>query len=132
MLVIKQIDIEGTDREVHCPNGGFTSFRFLVKRDGMGFGLHKTVVPAGDRQHWHYKHHKEACYCIAGKGYLTCGKTGERFEIVPDTIYVLDNHDEHWFQAVEDIVLISVFNPPLEGREVHGMDGSYALEGAMS
>lgn len=126
MFVRKIDEIEGTEREVQCPQGGFISYRVLLAKDGMGFGLHKTFVPKGERQHWHYRHHKEACYCIAGCGYLTNAATGEVHKITPDTIYVLDKHDDHYFQAVEDVVLISVFNPPVTGTEVHGADGSYA------
>jgi L-ectoine synthase len=127
MNVIHLRNIALTDREVHCPNGGFVSYRFLLKKDGMGFGLHKTVIPAGLQQRWHYKHHKEACYCIAGRGILVSADTGESFEIVPDTCYVLDKHDEHFFTALEDTVLISVFNPAVVGSEVHGKDGSYSI-----
>jgi len=126
MNIVKLRNIACTDREVHCPRGGFVSYRFLLQSDGMGFGLHKTVIPAGVRQHWHYKKHLEACYCISGRGFLTDAETGECHEITRDTCYVLDKHDEHWFQAIEDVVLISVFNPPVIGMEVHGEDGSYA------
>jgi L-ectoine synthase len=117
--------VKDTNREVHCPNGGFISYRMLLESDGMGFGLHKTVIPKGPKQHWHYKHHKEACYCIQGRGYLTDAATGNVFEIVPGKCYVLDKHDDHYFQAVEEVVLISVFNPPVTGREVHDETGSY-------
>ena len=130
MRVIRIGDVSGPEnpREVHCPKGGFVSHRFLLRRDEMGFGLHKTVIPKGPAQRWHYKHHKEACYCISGRGILTQLLTGRSFEIVPDTCYVLDNHDDHTFEALEDTVLISVFNPPVYGNEVHRHDGSYAAE----
>lgn len=91
----------------------------------MGFSLHKTVIPAGPPQHWHYKDHLEACYCVSGKGLLTNLRTGQYYAIQPDCCYVLDEHDNHTFEALEDTVLISVFNPPVTGREVHGADGSY-------
>lgn len=125
MKIITIDHLVGTEREVICPRGGFTSIRALVKSDGMGFSLHKTVVPVGEAQYWHYKHHLEACYCIAGKGILTDLATGERFLIVPDRIYVLDKHDAHTFKALEEVTLISIFNPPVTGTEVHGPDGSY-------
>lgn len=128
MKVIRIADIEGTEREVHCPRGGFASYRALLASDGMGFSVHKTVVPAGQPQFWQYKHHKEACYCIAGRGVLTNYRTGEAFTIEPDTIYVLDKHDPHTLQAFEELVLVSIFNPPVTGREVHNEDGSYDLE----
>lgn len=125
MKVIRLDEIQGTDREVPCPRGGFISNRFLLAQDGMGFSLHKTVIPAGPPQHWHYKEHLEACYCIAGKGLLTNLRTGQYYAIAPDTLYVLDQNDDHTFEALEDTVVISVFNPPIIGREVHDADGSY-------
>lgn len=127
MRVIRIKDIAGTDREVQCPHGGFTSYRALLSRDGMGFTVNKTVIPVGPKQFWHYKNHLEACYCIAGRGVLTNFKTGEAFTIEPDVMYVLDLHDPHFFQALEEVVLISVFNPPLTGFEVHDEDGSYRI-----
>lgn len=129
MKVVYLSDIENTDREVHCPNNGFTSFRYLLEKDGMGFSLHKTVIPAGPPQHWHYKYHKEACYCVSGRGTLTNLTTGERYGIFPGACYVLDNHDDHTFQAFDNVVLISVFNPPVTGTEVHMADGSYRKAG---
>jgi L-ectoine synthase len=92
----------------------------------MGFSLHKTTIRReGGIQHWHYKHHLEACYCIQGKGLLVDLKSGEEFLIEPDVIYVLDQHDDHTFQAIEDVVLICIFNPPVVGCEVHDEQGSY-------
>jgi L-ectoine synthase len=125
MKIIKIENLPAQGRKVDCPNGGFTSLRALLASDGMGFSLHKTIIPKGPPQHWHYKHHLEACYCIAGKGVLTNLDTGERFMISPDTVYVLDHHDDHTFEALTDTVLISVFNPPVTGNEVHNEDGSY-------
>lgn len=125
MKVIKLLDIQNTEREVRCPKGGFVSFRFLLERDLMGFSLHRTEIPVGETQHWHYKHHLEACYCIAGKGELRNLATYEPYFIEPDTLYVLDNHDDHKFTAFEPVVLLSIFNPPVVGTEVHGADGSY-------
>jgi L-ectoine synthase len=48
--------------------------------------------------------------------------------ISPDIMYVLNNHDPHIFRATsEEVVLISVFNPPITGNEVHDEDGSYNI-----
>jgi L-ectoine synthase len=130
MKVINLIDISGTEREVICPKGGFASYRYLLKSDGMGFGLHKTIIPEGPPQRWHYKHHKEACYCVSGFGILTNERTGERHSIKADTCYVLDDNDPHTFQAIHgEVVLVSVFNPPCVGKEVHAEDGSYSIGG---
>lgn len=125
MKVVTNKDIAGTKREVHCPKGGFVSFRYLLASDGMGFSVHRTEIPVGEPQHWHYKNHLEACYCVSGKGWLTNLKTREKRLIKPDALYALDKHDDHTFQALEPVVLISVFNPPVTGQEVHQADGSY-------
>lgn len=125
MKVINVADIAGTEREVSCPNGGFVSSRVLLEADNMGYTMTKTVIPVNGKQFWHYKKHLESCYCIAGKGILTNKITGEEFEIKPDVVYVLDNNDPHYFEAIEEVVLICVFNPPLTGKEVHNEDGSY-------
>ena len=66
MKIVKVEDIKSTDREVICPNGGFVSNRILLKSDGMGFGLNKTVIPPNGKQHWHYKSHLESCFCVSG------------------------------------------------------------------
>ena len=125
MKIVKEKEMIGTEREVKCPQGASTSLRFLIEEDNMGFSLHKTIIPKGAASRWHYKHHKEACYCMAGKGILTDIATGEKHSISPGVTYVLDDHDEHLFQAIEDVELLSIFNPPVTGQEVHQEDGSY-------
>lgn len=115
------------ERIVKCPKGGFVSNRILLKSDGMGYSITKTIIPVNGAQHWHYKNHLESCFCISGKGVLTDLKTGEKHDIYADTTYVLDKHDDHIFEAIEETVLICVFNPPLAGKEIHLEDGSYEM-----
>lgn len=127
MKIVRINQLIDTSREVH--GEGFVSVRGLLAKDGMGFSMHKTIIPSsgGKKYHWHYKNHLEACYCIKGKGIITDLSTGIEHLITPDVIYVLDNHDNHTFEALEDTVLISVFNPPVTGNEVHKEDGSYEI-----
>lgn len=127
MKIVKSKDLLNTERQVNCPKGGFTSLRILLEKDGMGFSLTETHIPKGEEQHWHYKNHFEACYCVAGFGILTNKKTGEEFDISKGTTYILDNHDDHTFEAIDNVVLVCVFNPPLKGNEVHREDGSYGI-----
>lgn len=132
MKVIKTSELQA-DRVVNCPNGGFTSNRILLESDNMGYTMTKTIVHPGEKQFWHYKHHLESCYCVSGTGRLTNAATNEEFDISPDTTYVLDNNDAHYFEAFEEVTLICIFNPPLTGREVHKEDGSYeAKDGFIS
>jgi len=125
MKIVNIRDIEGTERDVKFKEG--RSLRVLLEKDNMGFSLHKTIIPKGKKGHWHYKHHQEACYCVSGYGELINLDTKESFLIIPETTYVLDNYDNHTFEAFEDVVLISVFNPPVKGQEVHQEDGSYSI-----
>lgn len=113
------------ERIVKCPKGGFTSNRLVVESDAMGYSMTKTIVHPGQSHRWHYKHHLETCYCVNGKGVLINESTKESWEITPDTTYVLDRHDAHSFEALEETALICVFNPPLEGGELHDEEDSY-------
>jgi len=128
MKIITLEDIKETERQVHCPSGGFISYRYLLRDDGMGFSMSMTVIPKGEFQRWHYKNHLEACFCVSGAGIIVDNGTGAEFEIKPTTVYVLDGYEDHSFKAIEDTALICIFNPPLIGAEVHSDDGSYPLE----
>ena len=125
MKVFNYKDLKGTERDVDCPNGGFNSIRMLLAEDKMGFTMTRTLVYKGKAQHWHYKNHLEACYCIKGQGVLTDLKTKKKYKIKSGVLYVLDKHDNHTFQAKKNTLLLCIFNPPLFGREVHKADGSY-------
>jgi quercetin dioxygenase-like cupin family protein len=126
---IKKLD---SDRVVECPKGDFVSHRILLDKDGMGYTMTKTVIKKGGPYFWHYKQHLESCYCVSGSGVLTNKETGEQHEIKEDVTYVLDKNDPHTFEANTEVVLICVFNPPLEGGEVHREDGSYKADGYRS
>lgn len=117
-------EITGSNR--HVIGHGFESLRLILACDNMGFSLHKTIIPKGGPYHWHYKHHLEACYCVSGGGILTDLSSGNVIEILPDMVYILDNNDNHTFEATKDTILISVFNPPVIGTEIHESDGSYS------
>ena len=118
-------NVSSPETFVRSPDNAFMSFRLLTKKDGMGFTVCKTVIPKGGPYHWHYKKHLEACYCIQGHGVVTDLANGESYNVSPDTLYVLDNNDDHEFEAFTDVVLVSIFNPPLRGGECHKPDGSY-------
>ena len=104
--------------------GNGTSHRLLVEDDGMGFTVCHTVVNRGSESLLEYKNHLEACYCIAGRGEVE-DMQGKRYRIEPGVIYVLDQHDKHFLRADPDmdLILVSVFNPPLRGTERHNLDG---------
>lgn len=104
------------------------SHRLILKKDNMGFGLTTTIIqPNAGKVFQHYKNHLESCTCVKGYGILTCVEKGIEYGISPGVTYVLDKNDPHYFEAIEETVLICVFNPPLIGSETHQKDGSYAI-----
>lgn len=100
--------------------GNGLSRRFLTASDDMGYSLTDTLVRAGSRSPLQYRNHLEACYCIEGSG-LVIDSAGNEFPISPGVMYALDKNDEHWLIAspLEDLRLVCVFAPALEGNEAH-------------
>lgn len=126
MIVRNVKDIIGTEHEVKSEN--WTSRRVLLKRDGMGFSFHETIIKPGTETHIHYKNHLEAVWCVEGDGEIETIADGKKYEIKPGIVYALDEHDEHLLRGgKEPMRLICVFNPPLTGREVHDASGVYPL-----
>lgn len=129
-MILRSIDeIKNTDREVFAENKNWVSRRLLLKKDGMGFSFHETIIFAGTQTHIWYKNHVEAVYCVEGEGEVEALADGKVYRITPGTMYALNNNDEHYLRADEgkDMRLLCVFNPPVTGNEVHQADGSYAL-----
>lgn len=128
MIIRDKAVLQGTDRDAAGP--GWTSLRLLVKSDGMEFSMTETQVLPGAVLRLEYKNHIEACYCIAGEGVVIEVGNGARHIIKPGMLYAPNAHDQHEVhvaQEGEPMVLICVFSPALQGDEVHGPDGSYAV-----
>jgi L-ectoine synthase len=124
MIVRDFNELKDTERAVS--DAHWTSVRMLLADDGMGFSFHITTLQAGSEHEFHYKHHFESVYCMAGKGSITDLATGKTYAIQPGVMYALDQHDKHRIKADEDLVMACCFNPPVTGKEVHREDGSYA------
>ena len=125
-MIVKALkDILGSDRDVSGP--GWNSRRLLLASDGLGFSLTDTIIKKGASLELEYTHHLEACYCIEGEGQIRASGDESWHLLEPFTLYALDQHDRHVVRATDtDLRLVCVFNPPLNGREVHRKDGSYA------
>ncbi|MBO6922741.1 MAG: ectoine synthase [Roseicyclus sp.] len=106
--------------------GNGTSTRLLTEADNMGFTVCHTIVNRGTESRLQYRRHLEACYCIKGQGKVTSADGTTILEVLPGSLYVLDQHDAHHLIASdeEDLHLVSVFNPPLNGTERHDLDAS--------
>lgn len=125
MIVRTLRDISGTDREVSAAT--WTSRRLLLRRDGMGFSLHDTILYAGTTTEMEYQNHLEAVYCIEGRGQLHDLTTGSNHVIEPGTMYALSGHERHVLTAETQLRMVCVFNPPIVGPESHDDRGVYPL-----
>ncbi|WLR52784.1 ectoine synthase [Bacillus tianshenii] len=125
MKIVKLDEVQNSDNTIE--GGTWTSRRLLLRKDGMGFSLHDTVIKAGTETHIWYQNHLEAVYCIEGKGEVETLKDGKVYPIEAGTVYALDEHDEHLLRGETDMRMVCVFNPPITGREIHDENGVYPL-----
>lgn len=123
MIVRRLSEILDTERVVD--GGNWVSRRLLLADDNMGLSVHDTLIRAGTETLIWYRYHLEAVYCIQGEGEVATLADGKVYPIAPGTLYALDQHDRHLLRAFSDLRLVSIFNPPLTGREIHDQDGSY-------
>lgn len=106
---------------------GWKSIRLLLKEDRMGFSFHITTINQGACLEMQYKNHLESVYCISGKGEIISLEDGQTHIIEAGTIYLLDKHDRHLLKAETEMEMACVFNPPLNGMEIHDASGSYPI-----
>ena len=124
MIVRTLKEAENSERRVVSEN--WESTRMLLKDDNMGFSFHITTIYA-DTHIW-YQNHLESVYCMSGNGEIETLADGKVYKIEPGTLYILDKHDEHLLRGgSEDMKMACVFNPPLNGKEVHDENGVYPL-----
>ena len=121
-MIVKNLN----DSHTVCGDN-WQSVRMLLSQDNMGFSFHITTIYAGTETPIHYQNHLESVYCIEGEGEVELVDTGEVFKITPGTVYALDKHDKHLLRSTQEMTLACVFNPPLQGTEVHDKDGVYPL-----
>jgi L-ectoine synthase len=126
-MIVRKLDEAKTGRRlVRTP--GWNSVRLLLKDDRMGFSFHITTIYAGAELPMHYRNHLESVYCVSGEGSIENLDTGETFEIHPGVMYALDRNDPHVLRATSEMTMACVFNPPLNGLEVHDETGAYPLQ----
>ena len=125
-MIVRQLDkAEKSDRRV--VSEGWESTRLLLKNDGMGFSFHITTIYAGASLPMQYKNHLESVYCISGQGEVETTDNNKVYPIVPGAIYILNKHDKHILRAETEMKMACVFNPPLNGKEVHDVTGAYPI-----
>lgn len=128
MIVRTLAEANQSNRKIFSPDGNWESTRLLLKDDNMGFSFHITTINKGADFQMHYQNHLESVYCISGKGEVQTLDDDKVYPISSGTIYILDKHDKHILRAAETMVMACVFNPPLNGKEVHNAEGAYEIE----
>jgi L-ectoine synthase len=132
-MIVRNLHNENkTKRRVVSPEGSWESTRLLLRDDNMGFSFHITTIYKGADFDMHYQNHLESVYCISGQGEVVTHDDGQHYLITPGTIYILDKNDKHTLRAFEEMKMACVFNPPLNGKEVHNAQGAYEVEEAVT
>ena len=128
-MIVRTMEQAAKDgRKIVSPDGNWDSTRLLLKDDNMGFSFHVTTIYKGADFGMHYQNHLESVYCMSGRGEIENLEDGKVHPIEPGTVYILDKHDKHILRAFEEMKMACVFNPPLNGKEVHNKEGAYELE----
>ena len=128
-MIVRNLDeAEQSNRRIVSPEGSWESTRMLLKDDNMGFSFHITTIYEGADFQMHYQNHLESVYCMSGEGEVETLADGKVYPIREGTLYILDKHDKHILRAKKEMKMACVFNPPLNGKEVHNAEGAYELE----
>lgn len=126
-MIVRSLEDLKAEGRYQEKTGVWTSARYLLRDDDVGFTLTQTTIAAGTKQVLEYKNHIEANLVIEGEGVLTNSSTGETFPLAPGVMYALDKHDRHEMLATTDMRIVCVFTPALVGQETHDADGSYPI-----
>ena len=126
MIVRSLDDLKAQGRYREKP-GVWSSARYLLRDDAVGFTVTQTTVAAGSRQVMEYKNHIEANLIVEGEGTVTDCAANKVYPLSPGVMYTLDKHDRHELHAVTDLRIVCIFTPALVGEETHDADGSYPL-----
>lgn len=126
MIVRDLKEVSQTDRRIVAEN--WESVRLLLKGDEMGFSFHITTIYANTITSMWYRNHLEAVLCIEGEGEIETMADNKVYSIRPGVMYALDKNDKHVLRARTQMRMVCVFNPPLNGKEIHDKDGVYPLQ----
>ena len=130
MIVRTLKEAQSSNRFIKDPNNNWDSTRLLLKDDNMGFSFHITTIYRGADFEMHYQNHLESVFCMSGEGEVETISDGKVYPIHPGTIYILDENDKHVLRAFSEMKMACVFNPPLNGKEIHNAQGAYELTAA--
>ena len=131
MFVRGPEEVRAQGLEFLRPDGQSRVARMLVGDDGLGFSVSDVRFAAGREVELWYKNHWEANLVLEGTLEVTDHASGAVHELGPGGGYCVGPQDRHRLKAVAAVHLLSIFNPPLSGREIHDADGAYPPTGPL-
>jgi len=129
MFVRRLDELRAKGEEKIVANGGARTLRVLSQKDELGFSLSDVRIAAGQSNDLWYKNHWEVNYVLSGEARVTDINTGKVYPVEPWDLYVVGPNDPHRFESLSDVHVISLFDPPLTGEEVHDSDGVLPASG---
>ena len=124
---VEQIKADGG--AVSVVGGNVTSVRLLTAKDQLGFSVNDVYINAGQQFSLWYKYHWEANLIIEGNLEITDLVHNQSRLLGPGDVYCVGPEDKHQLKTITEVHLLAVFNPPLNGDEVHDEDGAYPANG---
>ena len=131
MFVKTLDDVRKAGLELSVDGGRAISQRYVTAADRLGFSLHSVKVREGVETDLWYKNHWEGNLVLDGSLEVTDKTTGETHLLGPGGLYLVGPDDPHHLKAMTDVHAISVFDPPLTGKEDHDADGAYPPTGPL-
>lgn len=126
MIVRTLNELKSTGRYAEKP-GHWSSARYLLRDDQVGFTMTQTTVAAGSTLEMQYKNHIEANLIIDGEAIVTDLENSQQYQLSSGDMYTLDKHDRHRLHAMSDLTIVCIFTPALVGSETHDENGSYPI-----
>jgi len=131
MTVTTLEDVRKAGLEISVNGGRAISARYLTASDQMGFSLNSVTIKEGVETDLWYKNHWEGNLVLDGNLEVTDKTNGEAHIVGPGGLYLVGPNDPHHLKALTDVHVISVFDPPLTGKEDHDADGGYPATGPL-
>ena len=122
-------DLEAMGRGKKARSGNSDLLRYLLAEDGMGFTLSDCRMVKGCENRLWYRNHWEANLILAGEGSVEDLGNGTITPLFPGVLYCVGPHDRHVVRTTTPMHLLSLFNPPLAGDELHDDEGGYPPTG---
>ena len=129
-MFVKTIeDVRAAGMEVVVADGLATSQRYLTAADELGFSFHSVLLKAGVGGDLWYKNHWEGNLVLDGSMEVKDYATDQVHELGPGSLYLVGPKDRHHVNPLSDVHIITIFDPPLTGKEERDEDGSYPPTG---